>query len=151
MIAVLQRVSGAQVQVNGGVSGAIGKGLLVLVCAKKGDLDDDADRLALKVSRLRIFADDDGRMNRSVVDVRGEVLVVSQFSLAATIRKGNRPSFDAAEAPGRAEALYERFVERLRETGLPVRTGRFGEMMQVSLVNDGPVTIIMDTEEWQRT
>ena len=145
MIAVLQRVSEAKVEVNGAVTGAIGPGLLVLLCAVQGDGEEDVAYCAKKVAQLRIFEDDRGRMNRSVQDVRGGVLVVSQFTLAASTRKGNRPSFDAAEEPGRAQTLYERFVGCLRATGLPIATGVFAEMMTVSLVNDGPVTIILDS------
>jgi D-tyrosyl-tRNA(Tyr) deacylase len=147
MIAVLQRVSEAKVEVQGATAGAIGPGMLALVCAVKGDGDGDIDYLVKKISQLRIFADEAGRMNRSVRDVGGGVLVVSQFTLAASTRRGNRPSFDAAETPARAKALYELFVDRLRATGIAVQTGVFAEMMDVSLVNDGPVTIILDSRD----
>jgi D-tyrosyl-tRNA(Tyr) deacylase len=147
MIAVLQRVSEAQVRVRGEVLGSIQAGLLVLLCAVRGDTDQDLAYLARKIARLRIFEDDAGRMNRSVRDIGGSLLVVSQFTLAASVSKGTRPSFDGAEAPDRARALYEAFVALVRSSGLPVATGVFGAMMEVSLVNDGPVTIILDSRE----
>jgi D-tyrosyl-tRNA(Tyr) deacylase len=147
MKALLQRVREAHVDVRGKRVGSIGKGLLIFLCAVKGDTDEDVDYAVRKVSQLRIFEDSQGKMNLSVLDVKGETLVVSQFTLAATTRKGNRPSFDRAESPERAEALYEQFLRRLRETGLTVRTGVFSEMMAVSLVNDGPVTIMIDSRE----
>lgn len=125
--------------------GSIGRGLLVLLCAVKGDDEQDLDYIVKKISQLRIFEDDDHKMNRSVLDVGGEVLVVSQFTLAAQTRKGNRPSFDGAEAPERAMLLCEEAVARLRACGLTVKTGIFGATMQVSLVNDGPVTVILDS------
>jgi len=145
MIAVLQRVSSASVEVQGVEAASIGQGLLVLLCAVRGDGDPDVDYLAKKIAQLRIFADENGKMNLSVADIKGEVLVVSQFTLSAATRKGNRPSFDAAEAPERANELVDRVVARLREAGLPVRTGVFGEMMAVSLMNDGPVTLLLDS------
>jgi D-tyrosyl-tRNA(Tyr) deacylase len=145
MIAVVQRVAEAKVEVRGTVAGAIGPGLLVLLCAVKGDRPDDVDHLVRKVSQLRIFPDSEGRMNRSVLDLGGGVLVVSQFTLAASTRKGTRPSFDRAEDPDRARELVDLFTARLRATGLAVGTGVFGEMMAVSLVNDGPVTLILDS------
>jgi len=147
MIAVLQRVSRASVTVTGVEHAAIGRGLLVLLCAVKGDGEVDIDYTVKKTSQLRIFEDEGGKMNRSVAEIGGEVLVVSQFTLAAATGKGNRPSFDAAESPARARELYETFVRRLREAGLPVRTGVFGAMMEVSLVNDGPVTVLLDSQE----
>jgi D-tyrosyl-tRNA(Tyr) deacylase len=147
MKTVIQRVSSARVETAGAVTGEIGRGLLVLVCAVKGDSERDIEYLVKKIRALRIFADDQGRMNLSVTDVKGELLVVSQFTLAASTRKGNRPSFEQAEEPGPAQRMYEQFVQRLRDGGLPVRTGEFGAMMQVSLVNDGPVTIVMDSRE----
>ncbi len=149
MKALLQRVSTAQVEVDGKVVGSIGRGLLVFLCAVKGDTEQDLDYLVKKVSMLRIFEDDAGRMNLSVRDVRGEVLVVSQFTLAASTRKGNRPSFDTAEAPDQAKTMYESFVSRLKDTGIPVQTGVFAATMAVSLVNDGPVTILLDSREVQ--
>jgi D-tyrosyl-tRNA(Tyr) deacylase len=127
--------------------GEIGKGLLVFLCSMKGDAERDLEFTVKKIGQLRIFEDDQGKMNRSVQDVHGEVLVVSQFTLAATTRKGNRPSFDQAETPERAQELYEAVVLRLKELGLPVATGEFAANMQVSLVNDGPVTIMLDSRE----
>jgi D-tyrosyl-tRNA(Tyr) deacylase len=147
MIAVLQRVSRASVSINGTEHSAIGKGLLVLLCAVKGDSDGDVEYMAKKTAQLRIFEDDAGRMNRSVAEIGGEVLVVSQFTLAATTGKGNRPSFDAAEAPERARELCDAVAARLRGAGLAVRTGVFGAMMDVALVNDGPVTVLLDSRE----
>lgn len=145
MKALLQRVSSAKVELNGQVVGEIGKGVLVFLCAVKGDTDKDLDHIVKKVSRIRIFGDEKGKMNLSVLDIAGEVLVVSQFTLAASTRKGNRPSFDEAEEPGRAKAAYEQFIRRLKELGLPVRTGAFGAAMAVSLTNDGPVTVLIDS------
>jgi D-tyrosyl-tRNA(Tyr) deacylase len=147
MIVVLQRVAEAKVEVRGAVTGSIGPGLLVLLCAVQGDQPEDVAYLVRKIAQLRIFEDDGGRMNRSVQEVGGAVLVVSQFTLAASTRKGNRPSFIAAEEPRRAEAFYEEFIAGLRTLGLEVRSGAFGEMMAVSLVNDGPVTIILDSRD----
>lgn len=147
MKALLQRVSSASVAVDGGVVGTIGRGLLVLLCAVRGDTEKDLDHVVKKTAALRIFADEQGRMNLSVADIGGKVLVVSQFTLAASTRKGNRPSFENAEEPGRARELYEGFVQRLRKAGLEVATGEFAAMMQVSLVNDGPVTVMIDSSE----
>jgi D-tyrosyl-tRNA(Tyr) deacylase len=147
MKALLQRVSMAKVAVDGRIIGEIGKGVLVFLCAVKGDTEKDLDYLVKKVPALRIFEDDQRKMNLSVTDVRGSVLVVSQFTLAASTRKGNRPSFDNAEEPERAKRTYDAFVRRLGETGIPVRYGAFGAMMEVSLVNDGPVTIWLDSRE----
>jgi D-aminoacyl-tRNA deacylase len=147
MKALLQRVSSARVEVEGKVAGAIGKGLLVFVCAIKGDTDKDLDHIVKKVSQLRIFGDEQGKMNLSVMEVKGAVLAVSQFTLAASTRKGNRPSFDDAEAPDQAKRAYEAFIRRLIDAGVPVQSGVFGAMMDVSLVNDGPVTIWIDSRE----
>ena len=147
MRALIQRVAEAGVTVDGRSTGAIGPGLLVLVCAMQGDPDDAPEKLAARVAKLRIFRDEAGRMNRSVLDVGGAVLVVSQFTLAADTRTGNRPGFSTAEAPARGEALYLRFAECLRDQGLRVETGEFGADMRVALVNDGPVTIWMDSAE----
>jgi D-tyrosyl-tRNA(Tyr) deacylase len=147
MIAVFQRVSRASVEVGGTETASIGKGLLVLLCAVKGDGDADVDYLVRKIAQLRIFEDGDGRMNRSVAEISGEVLVVPQFTLAASTKKGNRPSFDAAEAPERARELCDAVVTGLCASGLAVRTGVFGAMMEVSLVNDGPVTVLLDSRE----
>jgi D-tyrosyl-tRNA(Tyr) deacylase len=147
MRAVVQRVSRAKVTVNGSVAGEIGHGLLVLVGVGKNDSDADAIYLADKVAGLRIFEDEDGKMNRSVQDVAGSVLAVSQFTLYGDVRRGKRPSFDAAAPPEPARRLYEVFVERIRAAGLRCETGRFQEMMQVELVNEGPVTILLDSEK----
>ena len=141
---VLQRVSRASVTVDGDTAGAIGKGLLALVCVEQGDADESVAWCAKKTARLRIFPDEDHRMNRDVRDADGAVLAVSQFTLAADIGKGRRPSFIRAAPPGEAEALFERYCALLRDYGLTVRTGRFGAMMEVELVNDGPVTIILE-------
>jgi D-tyrosyl-tRNA(Tyr) deacylase len=147
MRAVVQRVSRAGVTVAGEVTGEIGLGLLVLLGVGKQDSETGADYLADKVIGLRIFEDDGGKMNRSVVDVGGAVLVVSQFTLYGDVRKGKRPSFDDAAPPQRARELYERFVQRIRAAGLRCETGRFQEMMAVELVNEGPVTILLDSEK----
>jgi D-tyrosyl-tRNA(Tyr) deacylase len=141
--AVVQRVSEARVTVAGETVGEIGPGLLVLLGVGHDDDEAGIANLAGKVARLRIFADEAGHMNRSVLDTGGSVLAVSQFTLLADTRKGNRPSFIAAAPPERAEPLYEAFVESLRGLGIEVATGRFGRSMEVALVNDGPVTIVM--------
>jgi D-tyrosyl-tRNA(Tyr) deacylase len=145
MRAVVQRVSRAEVRVEGHAVGAIGRGLLVLLGVELGDGDDSARLLADKVAALRIFEDDAGKMNRAVAEVGGELLVVSQFTLLGDVRKGNRPSFTAAAPPEQADALYQRTCELLREKGLRVATGVFRAHMEVELVNDGPVTILLDT------
>jgi D-tyrosyl-tRNA(Tyr) deacylase len=150
MIAVLQRVSRAEVRVRDEVVGSIRAGLLILLCAVKGDGEEDLAYLARKIMQLRVFEDDAGRMNRSVTDIGGGLLVVPQFTLAASVRKGTRPSFDGAEEPGRARELCEAFVVRVRASGLTVQTGEFGAMMEVSLTNSGPVTIIMDSREGRK-
>lgn len=142
---VLQRVSSARVLVDGVVVGEIGHGLLVLAGVTHGDTEEQARLLAGKVAHLRIFEDDQGKMNRSVADAGGSVLVVSQFTLYGDCRRGRRPSFDAAAPPGHARALYERFVEEVRALGLAVATGVFQAHMQVELVNDGPVTLVLDS------
>ena len=147
MRALIQRAAEAAVTVGGSPAGTIGHGLLVLVCAMQGDDVAAAERLAGRVARLRIFRDDAGRMNRSVQDIGGAVLVVSQFTLAADNRSGNRPGFSSAAAPAEGERLYLHFVQALRDLGLPVETGVFGADMRVALVNDGPVTIWMDTAD----
>jgi D-tyrosyl-tRNA(Tyr) deacylase len=141
MRAVVQRVSRAQVTPGG----EIGRGLCVLLGVAREDSEEQVTRFAAKVARLRIFPDDEGRFDRSVADVGGAVLVVSQFTLIADTAKGNRPSFGEAAPPEEAEPLYERFCSELRSLGLPVETGIFGAKMEVELVNDGPVTIIVDT------
>ena len=145
MRALLQRVSEAKVEIDGTMVGAIGPGLLILVCAMPGDDDATAKGLAGKIARLRIFRDDDGRMNRSLCETGGAALVVSQFTLAADTSRGNRPGFSGAAAPDAARALYERFRDLLRAEGVTVETGAFGAEMAVSLTNDGPVTIWLDT------
>jgi D-tyrosyl-tRNA(Tyr) deacylase len=144
MRAVVQRVGRARVSGDGAELGSIGRGLCVLLGVARGDTAAQADALAGKIARLRVFPDDEGRFDRSLLDVGGEALVVSQFTLIADTRKGNRPSFSDAAPPELAQPLYERFCEALRELGAPVATGRFGALMQVELVNDGPVTIVLD-------
>lgn len=147
MRAVVQRVSRASVKVEGAVVGEIGPGLLVLLGVAQDDGEADADYLADKVAGLRIFEDEAGKMNRAVGEVGGEVLAVSQFTLFGDARRGKRPSFDVAARPERANALYEYFVARVRAAGLRVETGKFQAMMQVELVNDGPVTILLDSKK----
>ena len=141
MITVLQRVSEASVRVDGEVVGQIGHGLLVLLCAEHGDTDAVADKLLAKILKLRIFSDDAGKMNRSVQDVGGGLLVVSQFTLAADVAGGNRPSFTQAARPDEGLRLYERFVAHARAAHPLVQTGRFATDMKVALINDGPITI----------
>ena len=147
MRAVVQRVSEASVSIGDDVVGAIGRGAAVLLGVASNDTSDDADRLAGKLARLRIFENEDGRLDGSLVDVDGEVLVVSQFTLIADSKhqKGTQPDFSKAARPEVAEPLYERFCEALREAGVPVQTGVFGARMEVSLVNHGPVTLVLDT------
>ena len=144
MRAVVQRVKEARVVVAGEIAGAVGAGLCVLLGIAEGDDEGRARRLAARVARLRIFENEDGRLDRSVVDVAGDALVVSQFTLIADTEKGNRPSFAAAASPERAERLYGVFVEALRDEGIGVATGVFGARMLVEIANDGPVTIILD-------
>jgi len=145
MRAVVQRVSRAQVSVAGEITGKIGRGLLVLLGVSRDDTPEDVAYLAEKIAGLRVFEDDGGKMNLSVAEIGGSLLVVSQFTLYGDVRRGKRPSFDAAAPPGQAKTLYECFVERVRQAGLPCQTGRFQEMMQVELVNEGPVTILLDS------
>ena len=144
MRALVQRVSEAWVTVNGQTAGEIGRGLLVLVCAMHGDRDEKSEWLARKVVNLRIFRDDEGRMNRSLLDIGGSALIISQFTLAAET-KGNRPGFSRAAAPEEGRRLYEHFCEKVASHGILIETGVFGADMQVSLTNDGPVTIWLDT------
>ena len=146
MRAVLQRVAEAQVRVEGELIGQTGKGFLILVCAMGGDTEAQAERLAAKVAKLRVFKDDQGKMNLSVRDIQGSALVVSQFTLAADLR-GNRPGFSTAAPPAEGERLYLHFSQALEKEGVPVANSRFGADMAVSLVNDGPVTIWMDTDQ----
>jgi D-aminoacyl-tRNA deacylase len=145
MRALIQRVSGASVTVNAQTIGQIDDGLLILICAMQGDTEAMADRLAARIARLRIFRDATGKMNRALLDTGGSALVISQFTLAADTRRGNRPGFSAAAAPGDGARLYEYFATRLAAQGIAVQTGRFGADMTVSLVNDGPVTIWMES------
>jgi len=147
MRAVVQRVTRARVTVNGNVAGEIGLGLLVLLGIGREDREADADYLSGKIVGLRIFENDGRKMNLAVGEVAGSVLVVSQFTLYGDLRRGKRPSFDAAAPPEKARALYQYFVERIRAAGLRCETGRFQEMMQVELVNDGPVTILLDSSK----
>ena len=147
MRAVLQRVRRARVLVGEEVVGEIGVGLLVLLGVSRSDTGEDANWLAQKIIGLRLFADTDDKMNLSVADVSGSVLVVSQFTLHGDCRKGRRPSFVDAASPEIAVPLYEAFINGVKAEGIPVATGRFGAMMQVELVNDGPVTLILDTKE----
>ena len=146
MRALLQRVAEASVRVEGTEIGRSGPGLLILVCAMQGDSEAEADQLAAKISKLRIFTDEAGKMNRSILDISGSALVVSQFTLAADTSRGNRPGFSYAAPPAEGERLYEYFAASLGALGIPVETGQFGADMKVSLVNDGPVTIWLDTE-----
>jgi D-tyrosyl-tRNA(Tyr) deacylase len=145
MRAVVQRVSRAKVTIKDWTAGEIGLGLLVLLAVGQEDTESDATYLAEKISGLRIFEDEQGKMNRSVQDVGGSVLAVSQFTLYGDARRGKRPSFAAAAPPQHARRLYEFFVERIRAAGLSCETGRFQEMMQVELVNEGPVTLLLDS------
>ncbi|MFW2589154.1 D-aminoacyl-tRNA deacylase [Sagittula sp. SSi028] len=146
MRALIQRVSAARVDIEGETVGQIDAGLLILLCAMQGDTDAHAIKLTDKISKLRIFKDDIGRMNRSLLDTGGAALVVSQFTLAADTRSGNRPGFSAAAPPDEGQRLYQAFAAKLADKGIAVQTGRFGADMQVHLVNDGPVTIWLDTD-----
>lgn len=144
MKAVIQRVKRASVSINDELYSKINQGILVLYGVEKDDVKENADKIADKISKLRIFEDESGKMNKSVSDISGEILVVSQFTLAGNCSKGTRPSFDKAEAPDKANDMYEYFVSKLKEKGLPVKTGVFGAMMDVELINDGPVTFILN-------
>ena len=144
MRALIQRVTRASVEVEGAVIGQTGPGLLILICAMQGDDDTQAAQMAAKIAKLRIFQDDAGKMNLSLRDKGGSALVVSQFTLAADTRSGNRPGFSAAAPPAEGDRLYQLFTEALRTEGIPCETGQFGASMQVSLVNDGPVTIWLE-------
>jgi len=145
--ALLQRVTGASVSVGGEVVGRIGRGLVVFVGVASGDTEKDAQYLVQKTVNLRIFSDEAGKFNLSALDIKGELLLVSQFTLLADTRKGRRPSFVEAAPPAQAEQLFEQFVEQARATGLKVETGRFQQYMQVEIHNDGPVTILLDSRE----
>lgn len=145
MRVILQRVTSSQVVVNGEVIGKIDRGLNLLVGIAATDTEDELDWMARKCLDLRVFPDgESGRFDRSIQEIQGEILVVSQFTLYGDCRKGRRPSFDQAAIPDRAEQLYEQFVEKLRASGLKIETGKFGAMMQVSIENDGPVTLILE-------
>ena len=146
MRAVWQRVTEARVRVDGSVVGEIGRGLCILLGIARGDGEAACAQLAAKIARLRVFPDDDGRFDRSLLDIGGGALVVSQFTLLADTARGNRPSFSGAAAPEDAQPLYDRFCAELRSLGVEVATGVFGATMQVELVNDGPVTIVLDTD-----
>lgn len=142
---VIQRVKSALVRVDGAISGSIQSGLLLLVGIHESDSDEQLDWCCNKIPKLRIFNDDEGKMNLSVVDVKGEILVVSQFTLYGNMKKGTRPSFIEAARPEKAESMYERLIQKLKdETGLNIESGEFGAMMEVDLINDGPVTLVMD-------
>ena len=147
MRAIVQRVSRAKVSVDEWITGEIGLGLLVLLGVGREDTESDVLYMAEKIAGLRIFEDQDGKMNRSIVDVGGSVLAVSQFTLYGDVRRGKRPSFDAAAPPEVARRLYELFVEKIQAAGLRCETGRFQETMQVELVNEGPVTILLDSKK----
>lgn len=144
MKGLIQRVKRASVTIDNELYSKIDAGILVLLGVEKGDSEENADKLADKLSKLRIFEDENGKMNKSVQDIQGELLVVSQFTLAGDCKKGTRPSFDKAELPQRANELYEYFVAKLKETGIPTQTGSFGAMMDIELVNDGPVTFMLE-------
>ena len=146
MLAVVQRVSSSEVLVGGKIVGQIGYGLLVLLGVSRSDVEKDADYLSDKIVHLRIFEDDNGKMNRSLIETGGDIMVVSQFTLLGDCRKGRRPSFVEAAPPERAEKLYNYFVDQLKSRGIPVATGQFQAKMAVSLVNDGPVTLILESK-----
>lgn len=145
MRAVVQRVSQASVTVAGAEAGRAGKGLLVLLGVGRGDTEADADYIATKIINLRIFEDENDKMNLSLLDIKGDLLIVSQFTLYGDVRKGRRPGFDQAAPPDRAEELYQYFVEKCRQAGIPTGTGTFQTHMLVDLTNDGPVTILLDS------
>lgn len=144
MKTVIQRVKSASVTIDGKLYSSVNNGLLVLYGVEKGDTDEFSKFLAEKLLKLRIFEDENQKMNLSVKDINGEILIVSQFTLAGDVRKGTRPSFDTAMPPKEAEIMYEKFIKTVKESGLTVKTGVFGAMMEVSLINDGPVTFILE-------
>ena len=151
MRAVIQRVNKSSVSVDGQIKGSVGKGYNILLGVMDGDTESQAELLATKVAKLRVFEDEAGKMNKSVTDIGGEILVVSQFTLCADIRKGNRPSFTDSAPPDEANRLYEYFCSKLRENGISkVETGVFAAEMKVEIENDGPVTIVMDTDIWDK-
>ncbi len=151
MRAVIQRVKNASVDIDGVTVGKCGVGFMILFCAVEGDTESDIELLARKTANLRIFEDEDEKMNKSILDIDGEVLCISQFTLAADTKKGNRPSFINAMEPVTAEQYYKKYCDALKSTGIKsVETGEFGADMQVSLVNDGPVTIFLDTDTWNK-
>lgn len=151
MRAVVQRVKRTSVTVGGELKGSAGQGFNVLIGVMQGDTDAEAQLLAAKISKLRVFEDENGKMNKSVLDIGGEILVISQFTLCADIKKGNRPSFTDSAPPEEADRLYLAFCEHLREAGVKkVETGAFAADMLVSIDNDGPVTIVMDTDIWEK-
>lgn len=147
MIALLQRVSEASVVIDGTAVGAINKGLLILIGVFQNDDESDAQYLARKSAELRIFGDEEDKMNLSLKDINGAALVVSQFTLCGDVRKGRRPSFTHAASPEKGEQLYDYFMKQLQENGIPVQSGQFGAMMDVNLTNDGPVTFVLDSKE----
>lgn len=147
MIAVIQRVSSSSVTVEGKVVGKIGQGLNILLGVKKGDKQEDISKLVTKIANLRIFSDSEEKMNLSLLDVKGEALIISQFTLAGNVKKGRRPSFDSSEKPDIAKAMYEQFVKEFESLGVHTQTGKFGAHMDVDIHNDGPVTFIIDSNE----
>lgn len=147
MKALIQRVKMAEVQIDGKIYSKTNKGLLIFLGIENGDTEKDIEYLVKKVPHLRIFEDSQEKMHLSTLDIKGEILVVSQFTLSADCRRGNRPSFDSAEEPAKAKNIYLRFIEGLRESGLKIETGDFGAYMQVHLINDGPVTIMIDSKK----
>ncbi len=151
MKAVIQRVNKSSVSIDGKIKGCIGKGYNILLGVMDGDAESQAELLAAKVAKLRVFEDEAGKMNKSITDIGGEILVVSQFTLCADIKKGNRPSFTDSAPPDEAKRLYEYFCSKLRENGIAgVETGVFAADMKVEIENDGPVTIVMDTDIWDK-
>jgi len=147
MRAIIQRVLNSSVEIDGRIAGKSGKGMLILLGVGKEDTVDDVNKLVNKLTKLRIFDDEDGKINKSITDVNGEILIISQFTLYWSCKKGTRPSFDNAMPPKEAEEMYEQFVAAMKETGIHCETGKFGADMKVSLVNDGPVTVYLDTKE----
>lgn len=147
MIAVIQRVSSSSVTVEGKVVGKIGQGLNILLGVKKGDKQEDISKLVTKIANLRIFSDSEEKMNLSLLDVKGEALIISQFTLAGNVKKGRRPSFDSSEKPDIAKAMYEQFVKEFKSLGVHTQTGKFRAHMDVDIHNDGPVTFIIDSNE----